>query len=170
MSCRRSLPKKAFICLNLVHPSRSRYNGISLYVKLYPHIHMKNLIRISLLSCASLYFTHTTLVFAADKRLPKIGFLKDQKLAVDAIGEHCSLNDSPSARKSFIFISNSDGSYMNLDGQDIKLQYVGDKKSYRAKGAIIRINIMTEKSSKSTFTISKEGLSRTIKARCWLND
>jgi hypothetical protein len=143
------------------------YTTSSKTISSYSH---EKIINILLLSCALLHLTNATLVFAADKKLPKIGFIKNQKLAADAIGEHCSLNDSPSARKSFVFVSNSDGAYMNLDGQDVKLQYISKRKTYRANGSDIRINIGIKNSNKSTFTISKGGLSKTIKARCWLND
>jgi hypothetical protein len=137
---------------------------------------MKNLIYILLIS--SIFFSsyNERFVLAADKKIPKIGFIKKQ-LTCEATGSHCTFtNGSASAKKTLIFIDALDGSYMNLDGQDTKIQYLGNKKSdksytrlYEVKNITIQLN-NRENSNKSTFTISNDHSSKIIKAICWSNE
>jgi hypothetical protein len=137
---------------------------------------MKKIIGILILSSALLLPLNTFLAFASSKKLPKVGFIKKQ-LSGEATGSHCTFtNGSASARKNMIFIDAFDGSYMNLDNQDIKLKYTGSKhiggiykRSYKTNSIEIQLS-NKEHSNRSTFIISNGNSSKVIKALCWSNE
>jgi hypothetical protein len=136
---------------------------------------MKKTIGILLLSFIFFSPCNAIITIASVNTLPKVGFIKKQ-LSGDATGNHCTFtNGSASAKKTLIFIDALDGSYMNLDNQDIKLKYTGKKqiggiykRSYKTNSIEIQLS-NKEHSNKSTFTISNGNSSKVIKALCWPN-